>query len=146
MNAADTLLAIEEIKALKARYFRFCDGKEWDKFEQLFTSDLVCETENEGKPVTINGAKAFRQASEAFLGPSLSIHHGHTPEIDILSPTSAKGVWVMQDTLTWEKGDPLTGFKSITGWGHYHETYTKTANGWRIATWKLTRVRLDCVK
>jgi len=145
MDIAEKLLAIEEIKALKARYFRYCDGKEWDKFEQLFVSDLVCEAEDNGS-ILIRGAREFAEASRSFLGPSVSIHHGHTPEIDILSATAAKGIWVMQDILTWEAGDPLNGFKKIIGWGHYHETYRKETDGWRIATWKLTRVRLDRTK
>ena len=27
--------------------------------------------------------------------------------------------------------------------GHYHETYVRTADGWRIATTKETRLRVD---
>jgi hypothetical protein len=147
MDILEKLQAIEEIKALKARYFRFCDGKEWDNFEKLFVPDLVCESVDDNPtPIIIKGAQAFLDATKSFLGPSVSIHHGHTPEIDVLSPTEAKGIWVMQDILTWIDGDPLNGFKKIIGWGHYHETYRKVADGWRIATWKLTRVHLDRTK
>ena len=35
------LLEIEQIKQLKARYFRLMDQKRWDEFAQLFTED--CE-------------------------------------------------------------------------------------------------------
>jgi hypothetical protein len=31
----------------------------------------------------------------------------------------------------------------MTGWGHYHETYRKEAGGWRIASMKLTRLRIE---
>ena len=36
MTATDRLLAIEEIKQLKARYFRCMDQKKWDEFEAVF--------------------------------------------------------------------------------------------------------------
>jgi hypothetical protein len=52
----------------------------------------------------------------------------------------------MTDKLYWEKGDPLNGYREIHGWGHYHERYTKTADGWRISYWELTRVKLDRMK
>ena len=39
MNA-DTIADIEEIKQLKARYFRLMDTKQWDEWADLFTDDL----------------------------------------------------------------------------------------------------------
>ena len=41
MNQIDKLLAIEEIKQLKARYFRFVDTKDWTGFAGLFAADAV---------------------------------------------------------------------------------------------------------
>ena len=41
MTPIDRLLAIEEIKQLKARYFRCMDQKKWDEFEAVFTPDVV---------------------------------------------------------------------------------------------------------
>jgi hypothetical protein len=32
---------------------------------------------------------------------------------------------------------------NLNGYGHYHETYEKTAGQWRIKTSKLTRLRED---
>jgi hypothetical protein len=44
----------------------------------------------------------------------------------------------MEDKLIWRDGSRLHGY------GHYHETYRKEADGeWRIATLDLTRLRLD---
>jgi hypothetical protein len=31
----------------------------------------------------------------------------------------------------------------LHGLGHYHETYVRTPGGWRIASLRLTRLRLD---
>ncbi len=41
------LLAIEEIKALKARYFRCMDTKDWDGFAALFTIDASLDVSGE---------------------------------------------------------------------------------------------------
>ena len=37
----EQLWDIEQIKQLKARYFRYIDSKDWDSFAQLFTEDCV---------------------------------------------------------------------------------------------------------
>ena len=64
------------------------------------------------------------------------------PEIEITSPTTARGVWAMQDFLKMPEGSPL-GFKSLVGWGHYTETYELLDGEWRITTLVLTRLRRD---
>jgi hypothetical protein len=46
----------------------------------------------------------------------------------------------MQDIITWEDRHPRTGWKSIVGRGHYHETYRREGGEWRIATLTLTRL------
>lgn len=43
-DAATTLLEIEAIKQLKARYCRFLDTKQWDDWRALFTDDFVSDT------------------------------------------------------------------------------------------------------
>ena len=74
-------------------------------------------------------------------------HHGHMPEIELTSPTTANGIWAMEDHLWVSEGNPLP-YRSLHGYGHYHETYEKTfdedADGrWLIKTLKLTRIRVD---
>jgi hypothetical protein len=41
MNASDHLLAIEQIKQLKARYFRCMDTKDWAGLRSVFCDDAV---------------------------------------------------------------------------------------------------------
>jgi hypothetical protein len=59
------------------------------------------------------------------------------PEIELTSPTTAKAVWAMEDIIEGG-GRPL-----FRGYGHYHETYRKEGDTWRIATLHLTRIRLE---
>ncbi len=65
---------------------------------------------------------------------------GHMPEIELTSPTTATGIWAMEDHLSFPAGAQLA---ELHGYGHYHETYTKVDGTWRIATTRLARLRLD---
>ena len=67
----------------------------------------------------------------------VTVHHGHMPEIEVTSPTTATGVWAMEDRLRWPDGSELLGF------GHYHEAYEKVDGSWRIKSSTLTRLRMD---
>jgi hypothetical protein len=130
---------IEAIKQLKARYFRLMDTKDWDGYATVFTDDVVIDTTEDGAGVT-RGRAEFLPFLRQTIGDVTTVHHGHMPEITITSPTTAAGVWSMEDELWWPEGGPLV---HLHGYGHYHETYEKTADGWRIKTLKLTRLRRD---
>lgn len=135
----------EAIRQLKARYFRLMDGKDWASWHGLFTPDVVVRVDSEVsngsdlvRPFALPaGRDAFVAHISDTLRGVLTVHHGHMPEIDLLSATSATGVWAMEDLLKWPDGMTLHGY------GHYRETYRKDDGEWRIATLDLTRLRLD---
>jgi hypothetical protein len=141
----DDLIAVEEIKALKARYFRCMDTKDWDGFGDQFTTDAVLDVSGEMQAsADDDGFVRGRSEIVAFVSGAIdvvtTVHHGHMPEIEIVSPTRATGVWAMEDKLRWPEGSPI---RSLHGYGHYHETYEKADGRWRIASLKLTRLRID---
>jgi uncharacterized protein (TIGR02246 family) len=144
MEAVDRLVAIEEIKALKARYFRCMDTKDWHGYAEVFAPDAVLDVSGEMGAGADGGIVAGRAAIVAFVRGAIddvtTVHHGHTPEIDVASPTTATGVWAMEDTLRWPEGAPIRG---LHGFGHYHESYVKRDDRWFIASTKLTRLRVD---
>ena len=127
---------VEAIKQLKARYFRTMDTKDWPGMRAVFTDDVVMDTSESGGGV-ITGADEFIAFLRETLADVVTVHHGHMPEIEITSRTTATGIWSMEDMLRWPNGMELHGY------GHYHETYRKTDGGWRIASTKLTRLRSD---
>jgi uncharacterized protein (TIGR02246 family) len=127
---------IEAIKQLKARYFRTMDTKDWAGMRRVFADDVVMDTSEAGGNV-ITGADEFMAFLEPALGDAVTVHHGHMPEIAITSPTTATGIWALQDLIRWPDGNSMVGF------GHYHETYEKSGGEWRIKTCKLTRLRVD---
>jgi hypothetical protein len=132
---------VEAIKQLKARYFRMMDLKDWDGLAAVFTDDVVIDMTGEGAGVTRSVAEYMPFLRNA-IEPVLTVHHGHMPEITLTSPTTATGIWSMEDKLWWPEGAPI---KHLHGYGHYHETYEKTPAGWRIKTMTLTRLHREVV-
>jgi hypothetical protein len=131
---------IEAIKQLKARYFRFMDTKQWDAMLEVFAPDVHVDMEKEGGGIQ-DDRDSFMAMLVESIGDVTTVHHGHMPEITVTSPTTASGIWAMEDELRWPDGAPI---KAMHGYGHYHETYEKGADGqWRIKTLTLTRLRVD---
>jgi hypothetical protein len=159
----EKLIAIEEIKQLKGRYFRGMDTKNWTLFRSLFTEDVEIDTseaftplDHAGEPIErnlpavppnsalkITGLDAFMELQHVHLDNVSTVHHGHMPEITLLSDTQATGVWAMEDKLRWPDGGGA--LRTMHGYGHYHERYIRTDDGWRIRSLKLTRLRIDSI-
>ncbi len=146
MNDYEKLYAIECIKRLKARYFRFMDTKQWAELETVFCADASMDMRGETHDESglIAGGRAvaaFMRQSTEFL---ITVHHGHTPEIEITSATTTRGIWAMEDKLWNPEGSKSTlPFKTLHGYGHYHETYECIDGTWLIKSTRLTRLRVD---
>lgn len=148
MDAMETLLAIEEIKKLKARYFRLMDTNDWAGFGALFTNDAVFDVrgaleENPdlsslGDPIV--GRAAIVDYVSNGITPLTSAHYGHMPEIEILSANEATGIWALEDVLRLPAGGPFALFR---GYGHYHERYLRIDGAWCISTLKITRLMVE---
>lgn len=138
----ETLLAIEAIKVVKARYFRFVDMKDWDGLRSIFTPDAQLEVPEAGTGV--NDLDTALEFFKAALEGAVSVHFGHMPEIEIEGPGNARAIWPMDDRIYWspERASVL-GYTQLRGFGHYHETYEKRDGEWKIKTLRLTRMRLN---
>nr|WP_237752607.1 nuclear transport factor 2 family protein [Mycolicibacterium aromaticivorans] len=134
----DEAADIEAIKQLKARYCRLLDTKDWTGWREVFTDDFVSDTTASGG-VLITGADNMVAFIKKTLGkPSQpTVHQVHAPEIELTSPTTASGIWALNDVVRLAPGVNLAGY------GHYHETYEKADGRWRIKTSTLTRLRED---
>ena len=148
MNELERLDAIESIRQLKARYYRCLDTKDWAGLETVFAPDVYADmreaVEDYDPAATITGAHSFAQSIKNAVEGLDTVHHGHTPEIEITSPTAARGIWAMEDKLWKQKNSTSTlPFDFLHGYGHYHETYEKVSGHWLIKTTKLTRLRVD---
>jgi len=127
---------IEAIKQLKSRYFRMMDTKDWDGLAAVFSDDVEIDVTGEGGGVTHSVAE-YIPFLRAAIEDVITVHHGHMPEIQLTSSTTARAIWALEDQLWWPEGAPI---KYMHGLGHYHEAYEKTDAGWRIKTMTITRL------
>jgi hypothetical protein len=146
MNDIERMLAVEAIKQTKARYFRFLDTKDLENFCSVFAADATMDMRGE----TADGSglvKGNRQIAEFILNSVagvITVHHGHTPEIELVLPISAHGIWAMEDKLWKIANSPsVLPFNTMHGYGHYHETYSMADGHWFIQTMTLKRLRVD---
>lgn len=130
---------LEAIRQLKARYFRMMDTKDWDGLAAVFTPDVEIDMSGEGGGVT-RSVDEYMPFLRRNIEDVVTVHHGHMPEITFTSSDTATGIWAMEDYLRWPPGAPIA---ALHGFGHYHEQYRRTAEGWRIASMRLTRLRRD---
>lgn len=126
---------VEEIKKLKARYFRALDSKDWSLYGAVFAEDCTVDLRRAGGDL-FHGRAAF-VAYGSSLTLVQSCHHGHMPEIELTSETTATGIWSMEDYNIWEDG------RQNHGWGHYLESYEKIDGKWHIKTMALSYLRID---
>ena len=152
MDANEKLLAIEEIKQLKGRYFRYMDTKDWAGLRTIFCDDARFDARaslstdgngESGRAAESNnwvyeGGETIAEFIKGAVGDSRTVHHGHCHEIEILSPDDARGVIAMEDQIYDADGQVLT----LHGCGHYHETYRRVDSRWRIHTSRITRLYL----
>jgi len=131
----DTAGELEAIRRLKYAYFRTLDLKQFDALGALLTDDVTASYED-GRTV-LEGRAAIVTWLTSVLGDSgiVTEHHGHHPEIDFTSDTSATGVWYLQDRVIVPAHDV-----EIAGTAFYDDRYRLTAEGWRIAHTGYTRV------
>lgn len=138
MDVTERLEAIEEIKQLKARYFRLMDLKKWDQWATVFAENCTLSYFDK---MHHSRAEIVERVS-AGLRDGITVHHGHTPEITVTSPGEASGIWAMADYNEFQSG-PM-GKGAFRGYGHYYETYVRhPIHGWQIASVRLEYIRVD---
>lgn len=150
---AGQLADVEAIKRLFAARLRCMDTKQWDLYASFHTDDIVSQSwgglpadkqpSTDGESNRVVGGEALTRAISGLLdGPVFvtTVHHAHCPEIALTSPTTATGIWSMEDKLWWSDEDTE---HHLHGYGHYHEEYRKVDGEWLISYRKLTRLRVD---
>lgn len=143
MDALGMLLDREEIRTVKARYCRFLDTKDWDNFIALFTVDAVMDVQEDSGNPPLRGRAAILDQVRLAVDHARTAHQVHFSEIE-LRGDEAHVITPMQDRVVWEAGKShVPGAQSITGFGHYTETYVRQDGEWKIAYLKLSRLHID---
>ncbi|MBI1182385.1 MAG: nuclear transport factor 2 family protein [Alphaproteobacteria bacterium] len=124
----EELLEIEEIRALRALWGHYYDGREIDKLAELFTEDAVCEfSAKYGGNWT--GRAQIRENYRRYGTPPAypSLHAGTNHVVTLRGPLEATGRWYLLDVNTREGVEnPLTIF------GVYDDVYRKVDGAWKI--------------
>lgn len=157
MNDMEKLLAIEEIKRVKASYWYYMDIKDWEALATVFTTDAIVDFRaerdlNPGEPIdllppveealanndvaTYRGREPIARWYGELLQTWTTVHHGHAPIITITGEREAKGIWPLFDYIS-------DGVRTMRGYGHYHEIYRVEDGQWRIAYLALTRLHKE---
>lgn len=119
---------IEAIKRLKHRYWRCLDFKRWDELAECFAQDATVDYGD--SRYCFQGVEAIMRFLTVALGREsgmVGVHHGHHPEIDRTSATTARGSWALYNYLfnaTTKRGVRIGAF--------YHDEYVKVDGAWKI--------------
>ena len=144
IEPVERLVAIEEIRKLKARYFRLMDNREWEGFRQLFSSDATMDMSDAGSnpdepELVSHGPDGITAFIQRVLEGVVTIHHGHMSEIEVTSATEANGIWTMEDELWYPE---TSSWRWAHGYGTYYENYVVEDGAWRIRSIRLTRIKV----
>lgn len=119
---------IEAIKRLKYRYFRCLDLKLWDGLSGCFSADAtVSYGSGKYRFSGVDEIMGFlREALGADRG-SVTIHHGHHPEITLTGDDTAVGTWALYNYLFNEKEN-----RSLRMGAYYSDRYVRVAGEWKL--------------
>lgn len=123
----EDLVEIEQIKRLKYKYLRCLDQKIWDEMAECFVADATAAYS--GGKYSYEGRDAILKFLVDSMGSESfhSSHRVHHPEIDLTGPTTARGVWALEDVVIdtqWQI--------SIRGAAFYTDDYVKQDGVWLI--------------
>lgn len=124
----EDLLDLHAIQQLKHRYLRFLDQKDFAGIGGLLTDDAHASYGG--------GAKELdgREAILAFLTESmgsegmLTSHRGGQPEIELVGPDEATGIWALEDVVIHQDFGV-----TIHGASFYEDVYRRVDGEWKIA-------------
>ena len=130
------LTDIEEIQRVKNAYFRCIDTANIDELRELLTEDYSCSCIGGEYEYTASGRDEFLEMTrDSFNSKMVTQHNAHGPEIEILSPTEARGLWYFSDQVYNFFTKEL-----LIGTGLYRDRYVKVDDRWRIQRAEYERV------
>lgn len=153
MTESERLTAIDEIRQLKAKYWRGVDSHDDELMRSILAEDCVldfmgcCTDPTTGVDhlpamnMVMTGRDSWHTGN--LEGPGIiTVHQGHQSEITITSENSATGFWHFTDRFFMPEGSP---FARLVGYGNYHETYEKDAEGWKLKTTRVERIWVETI-
>lgn len=124
---------IEEIRALKSRYFHACDQKDPKVMRTCFKDGTVHI--DYGVVGTFDTADALVKVyTDIACHPHMvEMHHGMSPQIELLEAGRARGSWKLHYFLINTKDKTLTQLG-----GFYEDEYQVERGVWKISRTRFT--------
>lgn len=146
MEGLERLLALEDIRLLRAIYCRSVDSHDWPRMASILTDDFLLDLSQTAEfmggariePVS-GKARVMDLFEKGFSQLGKLLHIVTIPEIEFQDGSHATGVWRQETYVKENRADlPGTGIAYAT----VFDTYRKEEGGWLIAS---VRVRLDLI-
>lgn len=120
---------VEAIKRLKYRYWRHLDLKEWGALAGLFMPEATVSY-GAGKYDFrgVDSIMDFLRRSLDWQSGSITLHHGHHPEIELVGENRATGTWALYNYMFNESQN-----RCIRIGAYYRDEYARLDGGWRFA-------------
>ncbi|KFH43814.1 hypothetical protein ACRE_054030 [Hapsidospora chrysogenum ATCC 11550] len=129
----------------KARYGRYADTKQWDKFERdIALSDArysYCDVN--GKPLQVgkqalvfDSARSAAAFFERFFAPQATMHNLGVGDFEHTAEDEVQSVFGFEDQIV---SKALGSLAEIRGGGYYYETWKRVGGEWYIKDLKMVR-------
>ncbi len=117
---------IEAIKRLRHKYLRCIDMQTFDRLIECFAEDAVADF---GPTRKFQGRNAVVKFIKEKASHIHGARHGHNPEIDITSDTTAEGTWALYSYLIDKDVD-----KGLRILAYHFDEYVKVGGEWKISS------------
>lgn len=126
---------MEGIVALKNQYCERLDGKQWDRWAELFMEDAVMQV-GPSADAAVRGRAAIKRLLARQLRRARTHHQVWNPEVTEEGEGRVRVVWDMHDRVN-------TPLYELDGAGFYEDRYVQTDDGWKIASVRLHRSKVE---
>jgi hypothetical protein len=137
MDTSEAVALKLELMHTKARHMRLVDAKDWAGYAAILTEDFVIDLSEGTRLPVIHGRDAAMQMLQAALGPLRTVHHAHTPEIE-LDGDEARTIWPIHDRIVMGADK-----SSSSSYAYHHERWVRRNGHWLLAWHKRTALHTD---
>ena len=134
ISAVERLIAIEAVKALRARYCRCLDIKDWVGLSEVLAPGIRLELPSLAARGGVTGIDDFLALVKEWFATGPSLHANYLPEIEIVSATHATGIWAQEHFLPARYS---AGKHHGHGYGYSHDSYERIDGRWLISSIRL---------